>query len=208
MIRHQRQALILFTTLILPAMVIFGCGGSNNTPTSSPTCMTFTPAQAPAAGFVAPQVDAASTCDILVLNMMVTDVDDLFGGGALLSFPTNLMNYTGISSTGSTLLQNGVAVEVAGDRPCPDAGDNWCRPLGQFFGEVTIGISRFSGVAPGVNVGAAPERLLRLTFTKGTGEGTTTLSFPSDTNLFNSQIPPNNVIQPAPVWVGGTVTVN
>ena len=209
MIRHQRQALILFTTLILPAMLISGCGGSsNNSPTDPPTCMSFVPAQAPAAGLVAPQVDPASTCDILVLNMMVTNVNDLFGGGALLEFPTNLMTYTGISSAGSTLTQNGVAVEVAGDRPCPDAGVNWCRPVGQFNGEVTIGISRFSGVAPGVNVGGTPERLLRLTFTKGAGNGTTTLDFPSDTSLFNSQIPPNNVILPAPAWVGGTVTVN
>jgi hypothetical protein len=143
-----------------------------------------------------------------MLNMMVTDVDNLFGGGGLLRFPTNLMNYAGISSSGSILVEAGIAVEVAGDRPCPDGADDWCRLLGQSIGEVSIGISRFSGVAPGVNVGVAPERLLQLSFTKGTGRGTTSVSFPSDTNLFNDQIPPNNVILPAPAWIGGTVTVN
>ncbi len=205
MLRLRGPALILLTALILPAVVISGC---SRDPTDPPDCLSFAPAQAPAAGRVAPQVDPSSTCDTLVLNMMVTSVTDLFGGGALVEFPTNLMNYAGISAAGSTLAQNGVAVEVAGTRPCPDGADEWCRAPGTTTGEVAVGISRFAGAAPGVNVGVAPQRLLQLRFTRGTGRGTTALSFPSDTKLFNSQLPPDDVILPAPVWFGGTVTVN
>ena len=208
MIRHQRPALILFTILILPAMVISGCGGSSNrTPTDTVTCMSFVPTQGPAAGFVAAEVDASSTCETLVLNMMVTEVDDLWSAGATVRFPINLMNFVGVSSSGSVLNEGGIDVVVSGDRPCPEGGTDWCQPLGQFYGEVSIGITRSSGVASGVDVGAASQRLLQLSFTKAFGNGTTTLSFPSGTNLFDGQRPPQAIL-PAPAWVGGTVTVN
>ncbi len=199
MIRLRRPGLIVLATLILPAMMVVGCGGNSSNPTDPPTCLSFVPAQAPAAQAIT-SATGVSTCSSLTLNLMVMEVTDLWGGGAVVRFPSNLVNFAGADAIGSTLIQDGNPVQVFGV-----PGD--VVVVSPTVSEVTVGISRFGADEPGIDVGAGAEVLLRISFTIGNGTGTGQIEL-LDPELLDVTDP--GAPLPVPYVVtgqGGTVTV-
>ena len=200
MIRIKKPSMIVLVTLILPAMMVAGCGGSNTNPTTPPTCLTFVPTQLPAAQTITSAI-GSSTCSSLTLNLMVMEVDDLWGGGAVIRFPSDLVNFAGADVINSTLAQDGNPVEVLGI-----PGD--VEEVSPTVSEVTVAITRVGANEPGIDVGAMAEVLLRISFVMGNGTGTGQIEL-LDPELLDV-IDPNIAPQPVPYVVtghGGTVRV-
>ncbi len=187
----------MLVALSLPVSAAPGCGGGG-TPAAAPRCATFTPAAMPAAGTVTTESDLSSTCDIVKLNVMVTGVDNVWSAGFKVRYPSNLLTFLDADDTNSILGKDGTPLDtllVLPPIPVP----------GTDFSEVTVGITRSSSTAPGVNIGATPELLIQLLFSRGSGTGSGSITYLNE-KLEDAQSPPQTI--PGIVWSGGTVIVN
>jgi hypothetical protein len=181
----MRAAVSLWTVLLF---VSTGCGGGDGSGgAAAAPCLAFVGTQSPAAGRVVARQAAGGSCAARAVEIVVTDVSDVFGAQFTLTFDATKVSYAGASSSGSFLTSGGVQVSVQED--------------GAATGTVTVGISRI-GVSTGVNV-TGSQVLVRLTFAP-VAVGTSSLSI-SSAILFGSQTPP----QPKPglTWSGGSFTI-
>ncbi len=196
----RRLGMILAVIMFVPAVVMTGCGGSDGTPAGSAPCAEFTPSVGSTPAVTTSVDNGSSTCDILVLNVNVAGVDNLTTAGFTVRFPADLLSFLGVDDTGSIMRQGGIDVETLSSAATPVAGTN--------LFEVTVGITRLTATAPGVDIGATPEPLLQLLFSRGTGNGAGSISYVDD-ELLDDQGAPNG---PQPIsgvtWHGGTITVN
>ena len=163
-----------------------GCGGGDGGGATAAPCLSFVGAQAPAAGKVVARLAAGGSCAARAVEIVVTDVSDVFGAQFTVTFDPTQVSYAGASSTGSILASGGAQVSVQQDGT---------------GGNVAVGISRI-GVNTGVNV-TGSQVLIRLTFAP-VAVGTSSLAV-SNAQLFGSQTPP----QPKPglTWSGGSFTI-
>jgi len=173
--------------LLVAALVLgLGCGGGHGG-TMVSFCLNFTGAQAPAAGRVVARLASGGSCAARFVEIVVTDVADVFSGSFTVNFDPTKVAFGSASFQGSFLTAGGVQVNVVQTNPQP--------------GSVTVGISRF-GVASGVDV-IGSQVLVRLSFAPvGAGAATLTLA---NGQLFDSGTPP----QPKSglTWSGGTFQV-
>jgi hypothetical protein len=179
----MRAAVSVLTAILL---VSSGCGGGDGGGAAAAPCLSFVGAQAPAAGRVVARLAAGGSCAARAVEIVVTDVSDVFGAQFVLTFDASRVSYAGASAQGSFLTSGGAQVSVQ------EGGGG---------GNVTVGISRV-GVSTGVNV-TGSQVLIRLTFAP-VAVGASTLSL-SNAILFGSQTPP----QPKPglTWSGGSFTI-
>jgi hypothetical protein len=184
---NQGMARKIFGVLILGTLAVSCGGGGGSTPTTPPACVEFTAAQDPAGGRVAAQANASSSCELLLLDVMVTDLDDVFAADFDVTFNQALIRYDGYSLTGSLLTSGTAMVEDLEDRGT---------------GITTLSLSR---VAPagGVNV-TTSTRLVQLRFRRNADSGTATVSFPRGV-IFGSEEPPEE--KTGLTWYGGTATI-
>lgn len=179
---------MIFGTLILGALAVScGGGGGGSTPTPPPACVEFTASQDPAAGRVAAQANASSSCELLLLDVMVTDLADVFAADFDVTFNQAMIRYDGYSTTGSLLATGGATVEVLEQ---------------QGTGITTLSLTR---VAPagGVDV-TTSARLVQLRFRRNAQSGSSSVAFPRG-EIFGSEEPP--VEKPGLTWYGGTGTI-
>jgi hypothetical protein len=187
--RSQRttRAGLAGCALVIVASVMLGCGGGgdNGGTGTMPACVGFTAASPAASNAVSTRESSGSTCEVARLELVVTDVDDLFGASFTVTFDPAVVSFDGWSTSGSLLDSDGVDLELLED---VDAG------------VVKIGVSRF-GVDTGVDV-VGTRLLLTLLFRKAADSGATPLSY-TNGKLIGSE--PQPQVKPGVTWVGGTV---
>jgi len=151
-------------------------------------CIRFSSATLPALGTVACVKGAGATCELLAVDLIITDVDDIFTAEFTILFDPAIANYEGTSSEGSILESDGTQLTMlANERP----------------GEITILISRLGGVFGDIDA-VGEQFLARMYFSKAADNGSSTLVF-GTARLFSSQFPPE--IIPDIEWSGGTLLI-
>ncbi|MDX1388433.1 MAG: hypothetical protein R3344_04555 [Acidobacteriota bacterium] len=177
--------------LLATGGLLLACGGGgsrSSTMSPAPVCVSFAAVSGPAQGSVATQEAAASTCEVLAVDLMATNVTDLFTASFTATFDSSIVTYEGYDTGGSVLGSDGAQLQVL----------EQTQP-----GEVSLGITR-TGVTDGIDVGA-PAALVRVYFRKTSADsGTTDLSYTSG-SLLGSETPP--LPKPGIQWVGGTMTL-
>ena len=179
----MRALFLLLATLALAP----GCGGGDGGTVTPSICLSFTGAQAPAAGRVVSRQGTGGGCSARFVDVVVTDVNDVFSGSFTVNFDPARVAFGSASATGTFLAAGGTQVEVVQTNPQP--------------GSVTVGISRI-GSTTGVDV-AGSQVMIHLSFAP-VSAGTATLTLTS-AQLFGNETPP----QPKSglTWSGGTFTV-
>lgn len=175
--------------VLLALSLGLGCGGEDSAPGSvvpPGTCIEFTPASAPSPGTVVARKNATSSCDVLGVDLVVTDVADIFAVELTVEYDQAVVNYDGVGTSGSLLSSDGAALQVI------DGGQN---------GRTSVSISRFSVVSGIDAVGS--QLLATLIFRRPGAAGVSNLSV-SAAQLFDSDAPPRPI---AAQWFGGTFTV-
>ena len=166
-----------------------GCGGDDSSPGSvipPGTCVDFTAAAAPAAGTVVARKNPTSSCDVLGIDLVVTDVSDIFAIELTVEYDQAVVSYDGVGTSGSLLSSDGAGLEVI------DGGVG---------GRTSVSISRF-GVVTGVDA-VGSHVLATLIFRRPGAAGVSNLTV-SSAVLFDSDAPPLPI---AAQWFGGTFTV-
>jgi hypothetical protein len=162
-------------------------GGSDGGGVVQPAaCVNFTAAQAPGAGKVVAREAAGSTCSARTIEVIVTDVSDVFAAGFVAAFDPARVRFVSASANGSFLAAGGAQVNLQAEAQ---------------GGGVTVGISRV-GTSTGANA-AGSQVLVRLTFAP-VAAGASQLSL-NNGQLFGSETPP----QPKAglTWSGGSFVV-
>ncbi len=183
------------------AMVLFvspGCS-SDDSPGSVfviPTCIEFLPDQTgtPADRSVVLQKNTTtSDCDEVQVDIMVTEVGDVYGAGFVIEYSGAIVAYQGFSTTGSFLEDSNVDTQIVQDGP---------------IGSVTFSITRVQDANPASSDGVdvTGTRLLgTLRFTSFSVGGPAELTL-TNNNLFNSATPPAAI---TPVtWEFGSLRVD
>ncbi len=154
-----------------------------------PVCLELI-APAPTPGSVACREGADSTCDLIAVDLIVTDVPDLFTVDFALTFDPALAGYEGLSAAGSLLSSDGTQVTVFEDHDPAQ-------------GKITVTIARLGLDSGGID--AVGERfLVRLYFRKLADSGSCPLAF-TTARIFSGVFPPE--IIDGVVWSGGTLII-
>jgi len=188
--RRQAPAWVLLALLSSP--LFFSCGGNSSTSTGSVTppgaCLDFTPAADPAPETVVASEGGATTCDRLAVDLIISDVNDLFTVDFKLAFDPDLLRYTGYDETGSVLASDGEPITVI-----DDVQD----------GLISLTITRFGASLDGIDV-VGSQFLVRIDFAREAESGVSPLDF-SNERLWNSAFPLELIH--GVEWHGGTVTI-
>ena len=162
-----------------------GGGGGGVIPNTG--CAAFTAAAAPAAGTVVLQNTANSTCNLVVVDVVITDVTDVFTASFDMNYNAAHLRYDGFSVTNTLLNSDGNTIQTLENTA---------------VGQVTLGLTR-TGMTGIDAVGSQP--LVRLTFTRLVNAGNSTLTF-GNQDVFGSQAPPQ--AKAGIAWSGGSVAIN
>lgn len=186
--RRVAPAWMLFALLSL--LPVLSCGGSSAPSSVTPAgaCLDFVPAADPAPGTVVASEGGTTTCDRLAVDLIISDVDDLFTVDFKLNFDPDVLSYAGYDHTGSVLSSDGEPVTVI------DAEQD---------GLVSFTITRFGALLDGIDVVGA-QFLVRINFAREADSGVSPLSF-SNERLWNSAFPLEQIH--GVEWHGGTVTI-
>lgn len=175
--RHSR-ILKLAVLALLPLLTLAaGCGGSGGGGGSvNELCIEFTPTvETPASGTVTARLSAESGCDLAEVEIVATDVNDVFAFESVVEYDADVAAFLGYSLIGSALEADGADVTVVADEAV--------------FGEVTIGVTRIADT--GVNI-TGSQVIVRLAFARFGVNGSGPLAL--DTNcLLNSATPPQTI---------------
>lgn len=190
--RHARCAAPAGTTLAVMLLaltaVTAGCGSSGGGGTPVELCIDFTPTVAqPTAGSVTARMSAESGCELVEVEVVATDVSDVFAFESVIEYDPDVAAFLGFSLVDSVLESDGADVTVIAEEAV--------------FGEVTLGATRIAST--GINV-SGTQVLIRLAFARFgvTGAGPLRL----DTNcLVNSATPPQTI--DSVTCSGGTLTI-
>lgn len=176
----------------LAALLLAGsCGGSGSSSggvVEPAACLAFTADADPSPATVVLRRGSASTCDRLVLELIITDVTDLFTADFRLSFDPAVIRYAGYDETNSVLGSDGETVRVL---------------LDEESGAIQLTISRFGSSLDGIDV-VGSRLLVRIDFLREADTGVSPLSF-SGERLWNSEWPLELI--GGVEWFGGTATV-
>ncbi len=185
--------------MLVTLLVTLGCGGGGSggdddggggiIPTA--TCIEFAAASVPASGTASSAEGSGSVCSTVVVEIVLTDVNDVFTVSFDAVFDQNTARYDSFSTAGSHLA-SGALLQVVEDTSTA--------------GQVSLGITR-SNPANGINF-TGFESVVKLMFVKAPGvdEGASANLTFSNTHVLGSEQPP--VDKPGIAWSGGTLTIN
>ncbi len=163
-----------------------GCGGGGGGGVIQ-ACLDFLAGSSPTAGMVTAQEASGSACDPVAVDVLVTDVSDIFAASFTITYDPSVARYEMLSTSGSVLGCGGTTIQALEDKQS---------------GQATIGLTR-QGAATGCDaVGSG--LLVRLFFSKVGTSGSSNLTF-SNTKLFGSETPPQE--KPGIMWSGGTFEI-
>ena len=158
-------------------------GGMTTTP-----CLDFAAASTPSAGTVVAQDGTGSTCDVAVIDLIVTDVNGLFGANIVLQYPSTLVSFQSATEIGSVLLSDANPVELI---------------PGVSSGTLTVGLSRLNTSTTVNAVGS--QLLVRLSFSRIAATGSGPLSPTAGSALLDAGTPPDSI--PGITFSGGIFTI-
>jgi hypothetical protein len=189
-----RRATAAVMVVLLTAAVAPGCSSSDSGGNAMETvpCVQLVNTTTPATETVVAEDGSSGECELLWVDLIVTNVDDLFAANFVVNYPSDLVQFVQASDTGSVLASGGVAVEVLTDIPSP--------------GTLTVGLTRLAG--DGVNVSGG-QLLVRLIFFRLQSNGSGQLSFDSP-QLLDDSTPPQVILDGSSnliPWYGGTVAI-
>jgi hypothetical protein len=110
-----------------------GGGGGGGGVIPADLCITLAPSAAPAPGTVVVQNAAASTCTLALVDLVATDVNDVFGLSTTVEYDVASLFFVDVITPGSVLAGDGAQLIVIAQE----------GPLGT----VTIGVSRNASTA-------------------------------------------------------------
>jgi hypothetical protein len=195
------EKIVPLLIFVLGASFMPGCGGNGGeTPTENPPCLRFEADSSPTSGEVTARRASASTCDQLILEIVVTDIDDVWAMGSRVTYPHSLLTYRSMDTSDTFLDDDGVGLQLE------DGVDNQVDN-GNGTTTATFGVTRVGQDEP--NISATGERILAtLVFRRvGTGgSGQLALTDP----VVEEAVPGGGTIpkDPQPPWSGGAVSVN
>ncbi len=190
----------LLGSVILAMVLFFSPGCSSDDSSGSvfvvPTCIEFLPAQTgtPANNSIVLRKNTdTSDCDEVQVEIVVTNVNDVYGAGFVIEYNGAIVAYQGFSTTGSFLEDNNVDTQIVQDGP---------------VGSVTFSITRVqdanSNSENGVDVSGS--RVLgTLRFRSFSVGGPVELTL-TNNNLFDNQTPPQAI--PNLTWEFGSLRVD
>jgi hypothetical protein len=188
------RTIVVIAVVSLMTGLLPGCSGDDDGGVLTVPCVALQGSTAPAPDTVVAE-DGGSDCSVLRVNLIVTDVDNLFGANLVVTYPSNLVSFAGASEAGS-ILTSGSAVNVTAGVSNP--------------GELTVGITRLGNTTTGINV-VGGQILLRLSFVRiaTQGSGAFGIRPMPDSELFepNSPPPPPVTAIPGIDFFGATVVV-
>jgi hypothetical protein len=123
-----------FVTYILVGSLLtlgLGCSSDSNTvevviPTE--LCVGFVPSELPVSGNVVSRLRADSTCAVAFIEVVGTDIDDVFSVAAHINYDRTAVEFLQLDTNGSALSQDGALLNV--------------RVEELVAGELTIGVAR------------------------------------------------------------------
>jgi hypothetical protein len=179
-----------YCLVLVCGVVLSGACGDDDAGVPEAVCVEFVPAEAPEAGKVAARAGAESTCEVAVVEIVATDIDDVFSIEADVLYDNVVVRYLGFDTEGSVLAADGVEIvpivsEVEG-------------------GRITLGIARRS--ATGIDV-SGTRLLVKLFFLNNLIAGSTGSLTLTDECLRGSEEPPDDV-KPGLVCSDGTFIIN
>ena len=186
MARNRPWRTILGATLVAFAGGLApGCGSDDNGGMQTNSCVALQNTTTPAPLTVVARDGNSGDCGVLRVDLVVTDVTDLFGANLTVTFPSSQISFASASEVGSVLTNNS-AVSVQASTPAA--------------GQLVVGISRLSTTGVTVTGGA---QLLRLNFVRVGSSGSGALGITGQ--LLNSSTPP--AVIPGITMSGGMVVV-
>ena len=163
------------------------CGGSSGGAVAGAINFTYAPASGSSPS-VSTELGAGSDSSVAVIEIHVTDVNDVLGAGFTLDFDPNVVGYLDFDVMGSHLASDGEALQPFAQSTRP--------------GQVTVGVTRLA--MTGVDF-AGRRLLMRVRFLRTAAAGTSPLAFGSN-DLLDSMTPPQPI--PGVQWFGGTFQVD
>ncbi len=168
---------------LLVGLALVGC--NDNSGTSGDPCFEFRPLGVPNPTSVTAAEGLGSTCDIAVVDLIVTDVSNLYAATFEVNYDATRVNLGTVSTTNSTLSSDGAPLLR--------------QVTSVASGRILIAITR-SQTTVGVDVQGGAV-LATLTFFRTGTSGTSTLTF-SNAQLLDPSTPPQPI--PGIVFVGGS----
>jgi hypothetical protein len=105
------------SAVALIAILLFSAPGcsDNNSPVSTELCIEFDSAQAPAPGTVTVRLSDDSVCEEVVVEIVVTDVDDVFGLRTVIEYDPDVAYYNDEWSALNSILGADLLVNIEED---------------------------------------------------------------------------------------------
>jgi hypothetical protein len=175
----------LSAVAIIATLLLVAPGCSDDAPTSTELCIEFDTAQAPAPGTVSSRLGDDSVCQEVVVEIVATDITDVFGFATTIEYDPEVAAYSGRSTIGSALGTD-LLVDIEEDP----------------FGTLTVGVTRVA--ATGVDI-TGTEVLIELFFEIWAVESDSGPLTLGDNCLVDSGPPPE--IINGVTCSGGTLTV-
>jgi hypothetical protein len=189
-LERARLITVLLAVVALAGLSPACDGDDNGGGTNTNACLQFEGSGVPGAITVT-TVDGLpddDECNILVVDLMVHDVQDLFATNIVATFPSNVVAFSAATGQGSVL---------ASDNTAPDVEASVTG-----VGEVTLAIARLSQTGIDVPADGVGKLLIRLIFIRVASSGSGDLEFTTE-QLLDSGEPPQVI--PNSVWTGGTI---
>jgi hypothetical protein len=149
-------------------------------------CAAFTPARAPGPGTISTSETAASGCDLVELQMLITDVSDVFALDFDLRYDASLFAFGGVFPLGAVLDADGASLIVE------------ARGVEGAFNIVVSRVASTGVDATGTRI------LLLLRFLRIAGGGATVLAI-EGAEVFGSETQPQP--KPSVTWSGGVLEI-
>jgi hypothetical protein len=149
---------------LIAGLLLFAPACSDDPVATGELCIEFNAADRPEADTVTSRLGDGAACAAVTIEIVATDVDDIFAFDSLVTYDPSVVSFAGYSAVGSVLEKDGADVAVV------------VQELQ--LGELTIGASRVSETSVDA---VGTELLLQLFFTQWTAQadsGTITLEEP------------------------------
>lgn len=164
--RIGMRGMLACTAVLLCAGLCAGCSDDPESVTIVPQCLEFDSDSSPAGGNVIARTAPGSECNRLKLELVATDIADIWSADIVISYPVALTRAFGVE-VGAFLTDDGEAVSCGAEAQAHGVD---CVPVDDFLnGKLQIDLSRTNLALGGVDAGPAGEVLLTLTFIQLTG---------------------------------------
>jgi len=166
-----------------------GCGNDSN-PLGQPVCAEFTPAAAPTTGTVVARNGAGSTCDVVEIEVVATDINGVWAANWMLEYDDQVLFFLGGDTDGSHLASDGTTL---------------ISNFGSNGSAITAGVGRNGSQTSATIDFTGTQLIATLTFARIGSSGNSDLEF-SGEELLDGGRPPVGIGTPG--WSGGIVRIN